>query len=139
MSEFKLTGGCLCGNVRYTITKPAIDTHHCHCSICRRITGALFLTLSIFPRDAFTYEKGKTPLSTYSSSAKLHRNFCKNCGAHVTLDLDAYPDQIWVTTGTIDNGAHPGHPKEVYRHAFFTSKVPWLEIKDDLPKVEGFK
>ena len=36
MAEFKLTGGCFCGGVRYTITAPAVDTHHCHCSICRK-------------------------------------------------------------------------------------------------------
>ena len=138
MLDFRLTGGCYCGNVRYTITAPAVDTHHCHCSICKKIHGAILVTLSIFPRSAFTLEK-KEGLSTYNTSSKVHRYFCKSCGGPVTIDLDEQPDLIAVATGTIDHGAHPDHPKDVYRHAFVTSKVPWYEIEDKLLQTEGFQ
>ncbi len=77
-------------------------------------------------------------LGTYSTSAKVHRHFCKRCGCPVTIDLDDNPELVAVATGTIDNGANPGHPKETYRHAFVTSKVPWYEIADKLPQKEGF-
>ncbi len=139
MADFRLTGGCHCGNVRYAITAPAVDTHHCHCSICRKIHGALFVTLSLFPRSSFKYDKAGDALATYNTSQTVHRHFCKNCGCPVTIDLDGFPDLIAVAGGTIDNGAFPGHPKETYRHAFVTSKVPWYEIKDDLPQTQGFK
>ncbi len=137
MADFKISGGCHCGNVRYTITAPAVDTHHCHCSICRKVHGAIFVTLSIFPRSGFKFDK-QQDLGTYSTSAKVHRHFCKKCGWPVTIDLDDNPDLIAVASGTIDNGANPGHPKETYRHAFVTSKVPWYEIADKLPQKEGF-
>ena len=91
MADFKLTGGCHCGNVRYTITAPAVDTHHCHCSICRKVYGAIFVTLSIFPRSGFKFDK-QQDLGTYSTSAKVHRHFCKKCGCPVTIDLDDNPD-----------------------------------------------
>jgi hypothetical protein len=137
MADFELTGGCHCGNVRYTITAPAVDTHHCHCSICRKVHGAIFVTLSIFPRSGFKFDK-QQDLGTYSTSAKVHRHFCKKCGCPVTIDLDDNPDLVAVATGTIDDGANPGHPKESYRHAFVKSKVPWYEIADKLPQKEGF-
>ena len=112
MADFKLSGGCFCGAVRYTITAPAVDTHHCHCSICRKFHGAIFVTLSIFPRNAFTYDKGTANLGTYNSSEKVHRHFCKTCGCPISLDLVDNPDVIAVATGTIDGGAWPGSPKE---------------------------
>ncbi len=134
MVGFKLTGGCHCGAVRYTLTAPAVDTHHCHCSICRKIHGAVFVTLSVFPRDAFRFNKGADNLGTYHSSPKLHRHFCHSCGCPLTIDLDDNPNLIVVATGTIDNGAHPGHPPETLKHKFVSSKVPWYEIGDSLPQ-----
>ena len=136
MAAFELTCGCFCGGVRYTITEPAVDTHHCHCSICRKFHGAIFVTLSVFPRKAFTY-KGTENLGTYASSEKVNRHFCKTCGCPVTIDLVENPDVIAVATGTIDNGAWPGSPREELRHAFAPSKVPWYEITDNLKQTEG--
>ncbi|MBI3301432.1 MAG: GFA family protein [Deltaproteobacteria bacterium] len=137
MADFKLTGGCHCGAVRYTITAPAKETHHCHCSICRKVHGTLFVTLSVFPHDKFTFDKGADNLATYNTSAKLHRHFCKTCGCQLTIDLDDAPDVVAVATGTIDNGAHPGHPQETLRHIFVGSKVPWYNINEDLPQIAG--
>lgn len=137
MGNFKLSGGCHCGNIRYTIDEPAVETHHCHCSVCRRVHGAIFVTLSLFPRKAFHYDK-QVGLGTYDTSASVHRHFCKNCGCNVTIDLDGFPELIAIATGTIDNGANPGHPAETYRHAFVTSKVPWYDINDGVRQTEGF-
>src|SRR5260370_8280396 len=72
MADFKLTGGCHCGNVRYTITAPAVDTHHCHCSICRKVHGAIFVTLSIFPRSGVQFDKQQDP-GTSSTSPQVPR------------------------------------------------------------------
>ncbi len=134
MAESSLTGGCHCGAIRYTVGAPATDTHHCHCGICRKVQGALFVTLSTFPRDKFLFEKGANNLSTYDSSEKVHRNFCKSCGCHVTIDVDEAPDIVLITTGTLDGGKDPGHPRETLRHAYVDSKVPWYVIGDDLPQ-----
>ncbi len=134
MADFKITGGCQCGAVRYTITEPAVDTHHCHCGICRKLHGAIFVTLSVFPRAGFKFDKGANNLGTFNSSEKLHRHFCKTCGCQLTIDVDPLPDKIVVATGTIDNGADPGHPRNTLRHAYVNSKVPWYEIGDKLPQ-----
>lgn len=137
MAEFKLTGGCHCGNVRYTITAPAVDTHNCHCSICRKIQGTVFVTHSLFPRSGVKFNKSEG-LTSYDTSENVHRHFCSRCGCPISLDVDPFPDLIGITTGTIDNSAFPGHPKEVYRHAFWSSRVPWFEY-EGVPKVDGFK
>src|ERR687888_233978 len=39
MPELPLTGGCLCGAVRYEITEPLVFAGYCHCTRCQRRTG----------------------------------------------------------------------------------------------------
>jgi hypothetical protein len=137
MAGFKATGGCFCGDNRFEIGAAAVDTHHCQCSICRRLQGAAFVTLSIFPIRAFRWEKGGE-LDTFHSSAKVHRHRCRRCGTPLTITLDAMPDLIAVTRASLDAGVQPGHPPATLRHAFWPDRVDWVELRDDLPKVDGF-
>ncbi len=67
MSDFKRTGGCQCGAVRYTIDAPVTMTGHCHCSMCRKVHGALMVTYSIIPRDHFSIDQGADSLATFDS------------------------------------------------------------------------
>ncbi|HKD66720.1 MAG TPA: GFA family protein [Candidatus Binataceae bacterium] len=134
--SFKVSGGCFCGNVRYTITAPAGYTHHCHCSNCRRIHGAAFVTYSMFPRSAFHWDSGAESLGAFSTSSGASRRFCKNCGTHVAGEMGAFPNVISVSTATIDDCAWPGSPTEDLRHGWIKSKAPWLDLNDDLPKHE---
>jgi hypothetical protein len=137
MSDFKITGGCHCGENRFEIRAPALDTHHCQCSICRKLQGTAFVTLSIFPSSAFTWTL-PAKLDTFNSSSKVHRHRCKKCGTPLTITLDHLPDSIVVTRSSLDDGMEPGHPEETLRHAFWPNRVTWIEIKDDLPKCNGF-
>jgi hypothetical protein len=52
----------------------------------------------------------------------------------VTLEVDGSSDIIEIATGTLDKGAHPGHPTETLRHTYVASKVPWHDITDKLPQ-----
>jgi hypothetical protein len=138
MAEFnEIKGSCFCGANQFAITQPAVDTHHCHCSICRRLQGAAFVTLSIFPKAGFRWTKGGD-LQTFSSSDKVHRNRCKNCGSPLTINLDALPDVVAVSRACLDVNAEPGHPDGTLRHAFWPDRVAWLQISDNLPKATGF-
>lgn len=67
MAYFKVTGGCRCRSVRYRIDAPASDTYHCHCSICRKVQGAIFVTHSTYPKANFHLEKGADNLSWFDS------------------------------------------------------------------------
>jgi hypothetical protein len=133
----KITGSCFCGTNRFEITEPAVDTHHCHCSICRRLQGAAFVTLSIFPKTGFHWTKGGD-MARFDSSQKVHRNRCKNCGSPLTIELDAMPAVIAVSRANIEPSADTGHPAATLRHAFWPDRVPWLEINDSVRKVQGF-
>jgi hypothetical protein len=136
VTERALTGGCQCGAVRYRVEGPAREVSHCHCTICRRLHGAMFASFAIVPPQNFAIVAGAEFLTRYDSSPGGHRYFCRSCGSQICSDVDVLPDDLFVTIGTLDGGAHPGHPPEREQHIFVDSKVPWRPIADGLPQFE---
>jgi hypothetical protein len=58
MANFdEIKGSCFCAANQFAITQPAVEMHHCHCSVCRRLQGAAFVTLSIFPKAGFRWTR----------------------------------------------------------------------------------
>ena len=64
------TGGCLCGAVRYRVTAEPLHATHCHCSMCRRASGAAFLTFATFPASALTWTEGEPAVYRSSPAAR---------------------------------------------------------------------
>ena len=133
-----LRGGCLCGKVRYELTVEPHDVYHCHCSICRKCQGALYLTYASVRRSGFRLLEGEECLSTMRTSPALRRRFCSGCGAHVFGEIDDLPDDISLSVGTLDDGADPGGREGCERHIFWESRCGWFEPDDPLPKVTEF-
>ncbi len=134
-----VSGGCLCGAVRYTLHKPAVFTNHCHCSMCRRTQGAVFGTWSKVSSEGLTFDKGEDELAVYRSSVPVRRRFCRTCGSQLFYQHDGDPGMIWFTPATLDGGAHPGHAQDKEKHICVESKVIWREITDGLPQHRGFE
>ncbi|MBF4210426.1 GFA family protein [Pseudomonas donghuensis] len=124
-------GGCHCGALRYRIQGPLTDVAHCHCSVCRRVTGGLLITWLTVDCDDFQWLSG-TP-QRYDSSASCVRYFCSRCGAHVVLTTDLSPQSIDVTVTTLDQPelAPPN------RHIWIDSRLPWLHLDEQLPAEHG--
>ena len=124
-----LTGGCLCGAVRYRITKfPKVVTH-CHCSICRRGAGAAFVTWLTVDADGFAYSEGLP--AAYRSSPDVTREFCDRCGTSLSFRSDAHPDELDISVGSLDQ---PGAvtPQD---HIWVDAMVSWLKLDDGLPRL----
>lgn len=121
-----VTGGCLCGAVRYEIAGPVPPGAHCHCSMCRRASGAPVLTWASVPLEAFTVTKGE--LAIYHSSARAERRFCRDCGAQIAFWSADTADEIDVTVATFDDaGAHPPD-----HHVYAGDRLTWLSIDENL-------
>ncbi|QZI70614.1 GFA family protein [Pseudomonas protegens] len=127
MSELH-TGGCHCGRLRYQFSGPLRDIAHCHCSICRRVSGGLVTTWITLPARAFKWLEGVP--ARYDSSASCARYFCADCGAHLALVTHLSPDSIDVTIATLD------HPERAPadRHIWTDSRLPWLHLDEHLPE-----
>lgn len=121
-------GGCHCGRLRYEISGPLRDIAHCHCSICRRVSGGLVTTWITLPHSAFRWLAG-TP-ARYDSSTSCARYFCADCGAHLALITHLSPESIDVTIATLD------HPElaPADRHIWTDSRLPWLHLDEHLPE-----
>lgn len=122
------SGGCLCGAVQYRATADPIRAVNCHCGMCRRISGAAFLTHVHFPIGAFTWTQGEP--TRYRSSAFAARGFCPQCGSTLTMHEAVLDDRVQVTLGSLDQAAEV-RPDD---HVWTESQLPWLRIDDDLPR-----
>jgi len=78
-----IRGSCLCSAVRYEVSVPFEEMHHCHCSRCRKAHGAAFSTFGRVPATALTVTSGADLIRRYRSSAQVERAFCATCGSNL--------------------------------------------------------
>ena len=124
-----VTGGCLCGAIRYESTAAPVWVSYCHCRTCQRAYGAIFGLFAAFREETFRYMKGQPKY--YRSSGQAKRGFCADCGTPVDFWYGGDPE-MGVLIGTLD---HPGDWPPDRRHNGIENKVSWFVIHDDLPQV----
>lgn len=125
-----ITGGCLCGAIRYEISAPPISTGYCHCSICQKFTGSSMSTWTAFPASAVQFVEDEPRY--FASSPIAERGFCPTCGSSMIYRLIQPKKAAYLVifTPTLDE------PKKYApaAHSGMESKMPWIEILDDLPR-----
>jgi hypothetical protein len=92
------TGGCHCGHLHYQFSGPLHDIAHCHCSICRRVSGGIVTTWITVPASAFEWVKG-IPAQYDSSTNCVHRCDHRHprssrAGTRPTAYLDGQPSAL---------------------------------------------
>ena len=75
------TGGCLCGGVRYETEGPFLRAGHCHCSRCRKHSGAAVCTQGRVPREGFRLMRGEPLIRVYRPDGGAVKAFCSVCGS----------------------------------------------------------
>jgi hypothetical protein len=121
-------GGCFCGAVRYRLDGEPIDAGCCHCRMCQRAAGAPVLAWGIWPAAAFRGLVGEP--AVLRSSARGERGFCGRCGTHLLFRDPEEPEFVEANLATLDDPAAV-RPR---RHIWTTSRIPWFELADDLPR-----
>ncbi len=105
MERNTITGGCLCGSIRYEATGQPYNITHCHCLDCRRSSGAPFVTWASFSRRSFRFTSGQPFLA----------------------GPDA--DEVDVTVCSFDQPTTVA-PTD---HTWVEDVLPWIRLADDLP------
>ena len=123
-----LKGGCFCGHIRYEAVGTPFHETNCHCSICRRTTGAPFVTWFSMARSQFQIVRGEP--TRFRSTAKGTRSFCPQCGTQLTFEHEDFPDELDVTTASLDT-PEDLPPKD---HTYTSSKLDWIKLVDQLPE-----
>ncbi len=93
-------GGCLCGAIRYRSTASPVRGVICHCSMCRKHSGAPILAFVHFPSATFSWLKEEP--ARYRSSQFAERGFCPRCGSTVTMHEEILADRAQIAVGSLD-------------------------------------
>ena len=128
-----IRGSCLCRRVRFEIQGQLGPTSHCHCSMCRKATGAAFGTYAEVKIENLKIVSGAEVIMRYRSSPGVERTFCARCGSTLQFVSEKNSGKVEVALGTLDDD--PG--TKVPRHIFVASKAPWFDITDGLPQFPG--
>lgn len=133
MSE-KITGGCLCGQVRYEIKAEPRLQLACHCADCRKRTGSAFSASALVPREDIEFSGPmKTYLSTGDSGNEIKRAFCPNCGSPLFSEVAARPDAFALSAGSLDD---PGWFKPRV-NLWTDSALSWVSIDPECKNFPG--
>ena len=123
-----LQGGCQCGAIRYAIRGEPFDETLCHCTVCRRSSGAPAVAWFSVRKDALEFTSGAP--AAHASSEHGTRGFCARCGSQLTFSSSHHPDEIDVTAATLDDPERVP-PKD---HTFTSSSLSWARCEDGLPR-----
>jgi hypothetical protein len=125
-----LAGSCLCGAVRYVVDDAFVYALNCHCSNCRRATGAAFKPFAGIERERLSITQGEDALLIFGDENACDVR-CKACGSFLysVVRDGAF---VHVVMGTLLDAPRI-RPSA---HIFVGSKAPWYTITDDLPRYE---
>ena len=125
-TKLKITGRCYCGATRIRASALPSAVAYCHCSDCRRVTGAPVAAFAAFDIAdvAFSPNEGRK----VSVNPGVTRNFCATCGSPLAGRYDYLPGTVYIALGLLDQA--DDIPPEL--HAHFDNKFMWLHIHDDL-------
>jgi hypothetical protein len=129
-----LYGSCQCGAVRYKVTAPFLRANVCHCSRCRKQSGAGGMVQGRVPREGFRLLQGADALRTYRPPGAMAKVFCSTCGS--SLFGGTWPDgpEVSIRFGALDGdpGIRPQY------HSFADDVASWDRLPDDgLPRYPG--
>ena len=134
MSE-PLTGGCLCGAIRYAVSAPVQNLIACHCTDCQKASGTGASINALLPSSAFSITRGTPRVFTKpaDSGNVLHRHFCGDCGAPIFSQRDNLREFMVLKAGSLDR--HEG--LRVVMNIWTRSRRPWTLIDPAVESHEG--
>lgn len=131
-----LTGGCVCGAVRYRLTRKPLIVHCCHCGECQRETGSAFAVNAMIEGTAVTLE-GETPVAVPlpTASGNPHSaKCCPTCQTTVWTEYSSGERLAFIRVGTLDDPQQL--PPDI--HIFTNYKQPWVPIPEGALSVPEF-
>lgn len=129
-----VTGGCLCGSVRYEMAGEPIITRLCWCRFCQYIAAGNAAVSVCFETKGMAITGEVRDFTSIADSGNvMHRRFCPRCGTHLFSEAEARPHLVFVRAGTLD---HPELAKPAA--VIWTAEAPsWACIDESLPQWTG--
>ena len=128
MSEIELTGSCFCGAVRYSLTRPPMFIHCCHCRDCQKQTGGAFAINALIERSCVVLVHGSQEpvlVAMKTDSGRAHDIYrCSACETALWSDYGRRGVMIFLRVATLDRACEI----EPDVHIFTRSKLPWIAL-----------
>lgn len=125
-----ISGGCLCGGVRYSAKAEPTMQAICHCPDCQKQSGGAFSVNVLVPTKDITFE-GES-LAQYvvngDSGMAVTRNFCSNCGSPLSTEMPAFGDLAAIKAGTLDDSSWVKPSIQIW----CDSAQPWGILDDNV-------
>ena len=130
MPELPLTGGCLCGAVRYEVTEPLVSASYCHCTRCQRRSGTAASAQGRVAPGALRVTQGAELVREFAPEDGWAKCFCGECGSAL-WSRDPSSELMGIRLGAFDED--PG-VRPQFRQ-FVAYAAAWEPIPDDgLPR-----
>jgi len=126
-----ISGGCLCGGVRYRIDGDCRGIICCHCENCRRTHGH-FAAYTALHKSALTLLAQDTLQWYHDASPNTWRGFCGRCGASLFWDTRDGAGRISVAAGSLDDSGD----LKIIGHIFMAEAAGYYQVDDGLPRFE---
>ncbi len=111
----RMSGGCLCGKIKYTTEADPVFTAVCHCTNCQKQAGTFSSVVVAVPATALSMTGPiKTFEDTGDSGKPVHRRFCPECGSPIISEVDVMPGLALIKAGTLDDTSWLKPTMEVY-------------------------
>ena len=128
MPDLPLTGGCLCGAVRFEISEPLRSAGYCHCTRCQRRTGAAASAQGGIVPGSLRWVSGEELIKTWWPPDGFGKAFCGECGSALCSRDPEKPDEVFaVRLGAFDGD--PGVRPSVRRYV--ANAAVWEPLPDD--------
>lgn len=118
-------GGCLCGEVRYASSGPAIFSVVCHCRDCQRLSGSGGVPVLGVPRHSLHWSG---PVQTFEhrggSGHPATRSFCARCGSLLFGTSESVPEFAMIYVGSLDQSAEFRPDAAI----FVACRPPWAAL-----------
>lgn len=99
-----LTGGCVCGQLRYDLTGAPLLAYACHCHNCQKRSGSAYaLTVVIRRADLRVMGVVDAQRAHDLSGRELEHSFCPRRRGRVWVHAIAAPDYASLRAGTFDD------------------------------------
>jgi hypothetical protein len=121
----QITGGCLCGKVRYSANAEPAFTGVCHCRDCQKFTGSAFAIVVAIPKEALSVQGNVTTFSKTGDTGKtIERRFCPECGSSLVDEASVIPGIVMISSGTLDDPSWVKPAMQIY----CDSQQPWVDL-----------
>jgi hypothetical protein len=130
----EITGGCLCGQARYSTSAEPIFSGICHCTSCQKESGTAFNIVIAVPTPMLSLQGSLKTFSAKGDSGKeVVRKFCPNCGSTILSEPELMAGVSIIRAGTLDDTSSLKPTMEIY----CDSAQPWVQLGGDMKKFPG--